>query len=354
MSVTEETLTLLDGMRVGTGTHVDQVTQDLTLAWSRAWNEVATEWESAIADLLAASKDGKWPPAHKVRRARRALRARDATRELLQDLQGMVPIRVMADVDQLLEDVAGWQRRLAASQYPAQAGGTALVTSTFDRVDKDAIRAIVDRTSKAVTSRARPLSVGADAAMRSTLIKGVTIGEHPETVAREMLARVQGAFDGGLHRAKLIARTEILDAHRAASRAQQDRLVSQGVVTGWEWIATLDLRTCPSCLSMHGTQHPPTVAGPLDHQQGRCDRLPVTATWADLGFPDIEEPSSILPDARAWFDGLPRSEQLQIMGAQRLALLDAGKVSWEDLAQRRDTAGWRPSYAPTPVRDLVA
>lgn len=354
MSVNEETLSLLAGMRVGTGTHVDQVTQDLTLAWTRAWNEVVTEWEAAIADLVAASKDGKWPAAHKVRRASRALKARDATRELLRDLQGMVPIRAMADVDQLLEDVAGWQRRLAASQYPAQAGGTVLVSSTFDRVDRDAIRAIVDRTSKAVTSRTRPLSGESDAAMRSTLIKGVTIGDHPETAAREMLTRVQGAFDGGLQRARVIARTEILDAHRAASRAQQDRLVAQGAVTGWQWIATLDRRTCPSCLSMHGTQHPPTVAGPLDHQQGRCDRLPVAATWADLGFPDIEEPPSILPDARAWFDGLPRSEQLQIMGEQRLALLDAGKVSWEDLAQRRDTAGWRPSYAPTPVRDLVA
>lgn len=354
MSVNEETLSLLDGMRVGTGTHVDQVTQDLTVAWTRAWNEVVTEWEAAIADLVAASKDGKWPAAHKVRRARRALAARDATRELLRDLQGMVPVRVMADVDQLLEDVAGWQRRLAASQYPAQAGGTVVVSSTFDRVDKDAIRAIVDRTSQAVTSRTRPLSGESDAAMRSTLIKGVTIGDHPETAAREMLTRVQGAFDGGLQRARVIARTEILDAHRAASRAQQDRLVAQGAVTGWQWIATLDRRTCPSCLSMHGTQHPPTVAGPLDHQQGRCDRLPVTATWADLGFPDIEEPPSILPDARAWFDGLPRSEQLQIMGEQRLALLDAGKVSWEDLARRRDTAGWRPSYAPTPVRDLVA
>lgn len=151
----------------------------------------------------------------------------------------------------------------------------------------------------------------------------------------------------------VIARTEMLDAHRAASRAQQDRLVAQGAVTGWEWIATLDRRTCPSCLAMHGTQHPPSVAGPLDHQQGRCDRLPVAASWKDLGF-DIPEPEPILPDARAWFDNLPQSEREQIMGATRLGLLDAGKIQWSDLAGRRETSGWRPSYAPTPVRDLVA
>ncbi|WP_346007283.1 phage minor head protein [Janibacter terrae] len=354
MAINEETLVLLDGMRTGVGTHVDQVTQDLTLAWSRAWNEVAAEWEAAIADLVAASKDGKWPPASKVRRARRALRARDATRELLKDLQGLVPVRVVQDVDALLEDVTEWQRRLTASQFPPQAGGTAVVASGFDLVDKDAIRAIVDRTSKDVVARSRPLSAQADAAMRSSLVKGVAVGDHPETAAREMVARVQGAFDGGLQRAKVIARTELLDAHRAASRAQQDRLAGQGVVTGWQWIATLDQRTCPSCLSMHGTQHPPTVAGPLDHQQGRCDRLPVAASWKDLGFPDLEEPEPILPDARVWFDGLPQSQRVQIMGAQRLALLDSGQVGWADLAKRRDTDGWRPSIVPTPVRDLAS
>lgn len=354
MSVNEETLRLLDGMRLQVAAHVDSATQDLTIAWARAWNEVAREWEAAVADLIAASEDGKWPTPVKVRRARRALRARDATRELLHDLQGMIPVRVLRDVEPMLEDVAQWQRTLTASQYPPAAGGTTLVASTFDRVDTDAIKAIVDRTSREVVSRSWPLSTQAEAAMRSTLVKGVTVGDHPEAAAREMVARVRGAFNGGLARAKVIARTEMLDAHRAASRAQQDRLVAQGAVKGWQWIATLDHRTCSSCLSMHGTEHPPSVAGPLDHQQGRCDRLPVTPSWADLGFPGIEEPPSIVPDAQAWFDGLPDADRVAIMGDARLALLDSGQISWSDLTTRRDTTGWRPSYAPTPVRDLTA
>ena len=354
MAVTDETLTALTAMRGSVAVTVDSTTQDLELAWARAWNEVAGEWEAAIADLIARSKDGAWPPPRVVRRARRALQAREATRELLLDLRGMVPIRVARDLEPMLAEVTDWQRRLTASQYPPAAGGTTVVAATFDRVDRDAVRAIVDRTSRTVVARSRPLSSQADAAMRSTLVKGIALGDHPETAAREMVGRVRGAFNGGLHRARVIARTEMLDAHRAASRAQQDRLAAQGVVTRWQWIATLDHRTCPSCLAMHGTEHPPTEAGPLDHQQGRCDRLPLTATWAHLGFPDIEEPPSILPDARAWFDGLPQSERARIMGDQRLALLDSGKVTWEDLAQRRDTAGWRPSIAPTPVRDLVA
>ena len=90
----------------------------------------------------------------------------------------------------------------------------------------------------------------------------------------------------------------------------------------------------------------------LHGQQGRCARVPLSKSWADLGFPDIDEPESVLPDAQAWFDGLPVADRERVLGRRRLALLDSGKVSWEDLAQRRDTAGWRPSYVPTPVRDL--
>lgn len=354
MSINEETLALADQMRTGVAGRVDSATQDLELAWGRAWNEVAGEWEAAVADLIAASKDGKWPSPTKVRRARRALRARDATRELLEELRGTVPARIELVLPVLTDEAVEWQRRLTAAQYPPQAGGTALVASTFERVDPDAIRAIVDRISGDVRSRSWPLSTQAEAAMRSTLVKGVAVGNNPERAAREMVARVQGAFNGGLQRASVIARTEMLDAHRAASRVQQDRLARQGVVTGWTWIATFDTRTCPSCLSMHGTEHPPAVAGPLDHQQGRCDRLPKTASWADLGFEGIEEPPSILPDAHAWFDGLPQADRERIMGTTRLQLLDSGQIGWDDLAKRRETTGWRPSYVPTPVADLAS
>lgn len=36
----------------------------------------------------------------------------------------------------------------------------------------------------------------------------------------------------------------------------------------------------------------------------------------------------------------------------RLDLLRSGRIQWADLATRRETSGWRPSYVPTSVRDL--
>ena len=351
MTVTQDTLTQVARLRASTGYGVDRVTQDLSLAWARAWNEVADEWEAAIGDLVAARTDGKWPTVSQVRRAERSARALAATKDLLQDLAATVPLRVGDGLDVLLEQVAELTRTVVATQFPPQAGGTAWVAANLNRVDADAIAAIVDRVSSRVTALSLPIAPRTDAAIRSVLIRGVAVGMHPDAAARLMVSRVRDSFDLSLARATNIARTEMLDAHRAAERAQQDR--NKDVLTGWTWLATLDPRTCESCLAMHGTEHPLTVAGPLDHQQGRCDRLPTVKSWKELGF-DVPEPESLLPDARAWFDAQPESVQISIMGEQRLALLKSGQIGWDDLAMRRRNPGWRPSFTPRPLKDLEA
>src|SRR3546814_11471968 len=74
------------------------------------------------------------------------------------------------------------------------------------------------------------------------------------------------------------------------------------------WVAQLDRRTCPSCWSQHGSKHALDEPGPLDHQQGRCARLPVTRSWRDLGF-DIDDPPSVVPDAETTFRGMRRGDQ---------------------------------------------
>lgn len=349
MSVETETLGILSEMRGSTAARVDRVTQDLDLAWGRAWKEVAGEWEKAIDELVSSRVDGAWPPPETIRRARRAALALEATEKVMRNLEILVPARVRAELDGLIAQTTQFQRDLVASQYPPQAGNLATISSSFTRVDVDSVNAIIQRTSEQVQSRAWLLSSSAVEAMKTELFRGVAYGLHPNKAARLMLQRTEGAFNGGLARARVIARTEMLDAHRSASRAQQDRM--RDVLQGWQWIATFDRRTCPSCLSLHGSEYPLTQAGPLDHQQGRCDRLPVTKSWKDLGF-DVPEPPSRLPDAEAWFNGLPQSDREAIMGRDRLSLLDDGKIGWKDLSQRVDNRAWRPSFTPTPVKDL--
>lgn len=350
MAVNRRTLRLLDGMRISMLKPVDDAAAAIILSWGTAWNELADEWAKALDDLVASSKDGRWPTRRQVTRARRVQQALEVTRAALLDLASQLPVTVTQALPAMTDDAADWSRRLTASQYPTQAGTTAEILATFDRVDAKALDAIVKRTTGQVTSLARPLTPAAEQAMRSTLIRGIALGDNPIEAAKLMLNRVEDAFNGGRNRALVIARTEMLDAHRAAGRAQ-DRALAE-VLQGWQWVAQLDTRTCPSCWAMHGTVHDLDEAGPDDHQQGRCAGVPLTKSWKDLGF-DIPEPASLLPDSRAVFDDLTQEQRLAVMGRQRLELIDSGKVAWTDLAVKRQTDGWRDSWAPRPVSDLL-
>lgn len=352
MAAGRETLRLLAGMRVALNHTVDAQVRVTVKAWATAWNELSMAWDAAVADLIAASVDGAWPSRAQVWRAERALKALDATRVALEQLVTDAGGRMVQVLPDLTTQAAEWQARLTASQLPPQAGAQATLAAQFNRVDPRALEWVVGRTTGQITALTRPLSGEAVAAMQSTLIRGVALGDNPRKAAREMVRRVAGDFNGGLTRATTIARTEMLDAHRAASQAQD--LANTDTLRGWQWVCTLDRRTCPSCLAMHGTEHALTEAGPADHQQGRCARLPLTKSWADLGFKGIDEPASVVPDGRAWFDSLPEADRVAIMGPARLNLLDSGAVSWDDLTVKRTTPGWRDSHAVTPVRDLQA
>lgn len=348
MAINRETLRLLDGLRIAINGHVDHVERALIAAWGRAWNEIATEWDAAITDLVAASKDGRWPTAGQIRRAKRAQRALEATREHLQDLAKGLPVTVAQSLPQLTDDTIGWSQRILQSELPATAAGAALIS----QVDPDALAAIVKRTTEQITALSRPLSAQAEAAIRGALIRGVAVGDNPRKVGLDMFNRVHGQFDGGLTRGLVIARTEMLDAHRDTSLLHDK--ANTDILDGWEWLSALDRRTCPACWSKHGTRHRVDERGPDGHQQCRCTRVPVTKSWADLGFKGIDEPASLMPDARDVFANLSREDQLAVMGKRRLELLDSGGIDWSDLAVKRTTKGWRDSWAPAPVGDLLA
>ena len=351
MAVNRETLRLLRSMRVAVDKTVDAATNDLVKAWVYAWDNLSRDWEAALTDLIAQSQDGAWPSRSTIYRAERVLKALDATQDALERLAREAGVRIVEDLSGITTEAAEWQARLTASQMPAQAGPQATLTASFNRVDPGALEAIVNRTTQQVTSTLLPLSMEATASMNAALLRGVALGENPKTAARAMLKRIESTFNGGLTRAMNVARTEMLDAHRGAAYAQDQ--ANADVLAGWEWSAKLDRRTCPSCLAQHGRQHPIDEPGPYDHQQGRCARVPITKTWAELGFKGITEPKSLTQDARAWFDGLPEKDQLQIMGPARLDLLKSGDIGWDDLSQRRTATGWRDSYTVTPVSALA-
>lgn len=349
MAVTPETLRLVDGMRVQIDATVDAAAADIIRAWAIAWDEVAGEWQAALEDLVANTSGAHWPTRGKVLRAERARRALQVTEDALDAVVAQSEARVLQAVPTLTTSAADWSARIVASQLPALIPGEFAVA--FNRVDPDAVAAIVKRTTEQVHALHYPLQKDAVREMKRTLVRGVALGDNPRRAAGIMLDRTEGAFNGGRNRALVIARTEMLDAHRAASR-EQDR-ANDDVLAGWQWVSSLDRRCCPSCWAKHGTTYSLEEPGPLDHQQGRCTGVPVTRSWADLGF-DIDEPPSVLADGETTFKGLPEADQLAIMGRGRLDALTSGRASWSDLSTRRSTDGWRDSYAPTPLHRLAS
>lgn len=345
MATTEDTLRLIRELRAEVAQITDQRARQLVQAWVQAWDVVSLDLTDTVNELLTITP-GQWPTAGQITRVLRArdlLQVVDARLERLADAAAVAIAHDAAAAAALGGDPA---------VYTTQLPPGARVTAGFNWVPVDALDAIVKRITEQVTSLTRPLSADAVNAMRLSLIRGIAVGDNPRRTAADMVARVEGHFNGGLTRALTISRTETLDAYRAGTQAS--RAANTDTVTGWKWLCDLSSRTCPACLALHGTVHTALESGPEGHPNCRCTAVPVTKTWADLGFTDIDEPADVFPDARAWFNQQPPAVQLQIMGPGRLTALRNGTASWEQLASKQTNTGWRDSWAVTPVKAFAS
>lgn len=346
MSITAETLLLQAQLDAQVQQVTDQQTRALTAAWVLAWAEVSGDLHDTLVELLTAQSKDRVSRAIMLRSVRlRAILALVADR--LETLATAAGVTITSDLRQVVRDAAAAQREIVTSQLPGLIDPRDLLVNV--RVTDRAFDAIVQRSTEDIVSRLRPLAPAAYDAVRRELIRGVAVGSNPRATAARMVDRAGRQFDGGLTRALVISRTETLDAHRAAAEHAQNEQAD--VLTGWVWLAHLSPRTCPSCLAKHGTLHPLDEPGPEDHPQGRCVRMPVVKPWVELGF-DVEEPPSVVVDARAWFDALPEADQVAILGRRRYELLRSGAIDWEDLTMRRRADGWRDSWVMTPVAVL--
>ena len=345
MAVTAETLKVLDEMRKRMATMTTAQTVALTRAWVEAWDVLAPELNLAILELLAAAKNGRVPASVVARN----IRLRDTIRQaraMLDELANTTKVQVTTDVGQAMLDALDHHEALIRSQLPPGQAGAGI---SFTRVSPEAVAAMVERSTQSIHKFTQPLPADVERMMKQQLIRGITVGDNPRRTAGRIIKGAEGNFNGGLTRALNIARTETLDAHRAATQASEK--TNTAILEEWEWHAALSGRTCPSCLAMHGTRHPITDPGPLDHPSGRCARVTVTKSWKDLGF-DIEEPESLTKNAEDWYAGLTPDSQVAIMGKTRAELLANGDIAWADLATRQENPGWRPSYNATAVKDL--
>ena len=314
--------------------HAAEAERQVTAAYLRAWQAVRAELEAAARDAAARIADPTAPDA--PWRLRRVVRLAAALEEL--EAAGDVAAAEARDAIALHAPRAVLLG-VEAPQVVAAAAQRALWAP-----QQSALAAIVARTTERITADFDALPAYVRRVIGDTLTTGIAGGKGSEDVARRLRDNARGALGRGLDRSRVIARTELLDASRAATRATY--LANPDVVVGWRWMASLGPRCCPACVAKHGSLHPPeeTLQG---HPSCRCVAVPALA-----GETDEESLAAVGGTGVEWLAGLDRPAQLRLLGPGRLDAYEAG-APVESFAVLRDTPGWRPAWVVRPVRDLV-
>ena len=102
MPVTRRTLRTARAIRVEIDREVEHAVADLVRAWGVAWDAVADEWRAAVAELVAAMQDGRWPSRAVILRSARVQRAMQITAAKIDELGKHVGVRVKQGLPDLL------------------------------------------------------------------------------------------------------------------------------------------------------------------------------------------------------------------------------------------------------------
>lgn len=350
MTITPDVVGIARRGKAATVKLTDQRAYQLARAWAAAWDQLALEVRDALDRLVDTATDGV-VSAQQIAQDRRLVQALAHAHDTLEVLADQTRATVTSDLEPLVLQAADTHYEQLLAQLPVDEDQTGRFG--LGVLDTDAVDTIVARTTERIHAATLPLAADAVTAMKAELVRGIVVGDNPRVVADRLVQRMEGRFAGGLARAERIARTEMLDAHRAADQAMAHR--NRSVIAAAVWTARLDSKTCPACIAMHGVEFPPEEFGPADHPQGRCTFIYRTKTWAELGIPGVEDTADVdmTGERDAWWANLTEQSQDAAIGKARADHLRNGG-RWEDLVTRRDNPDWRPSISTTPLSALAS
>lgn len=322
------------------GKILDTREKRLVEAWVEAWDGVSGELGDALYAIASAVADGEPVTPSMLVGSRRLQAAVEALADSLATVAGEAAEGIAVDLRAAVRTGEVGTAAMITDQLPDVAQMAASVVAA----DPGQITEMLNRSIENITRDMAAMPVEQAAIIRAELNRGIAVGANPRETARRMVRRMEGRFNYGLTRALVASRTETLDAHRAASQATE--LANSDVVAEWQWLTHVDPRTCRACIAQHGKTFPLDEPGPIDHHQGRCARVPVTKSWAELGFPDIEEPAPLVQSAEDEFAAMTENEQRQILGPDWEAWSrgDYPMGAWVTV---RRNENWRDSIAPT-------
>lgn len=120
-----------------------------------------------------------------------------------------------------------------------------------------------------------------DSQISRVLSEGLINGEGPIEIARQMVERVKKI---GLNRARVLARTEVINAHATATLNVYQEAEVQGVEVQSEFTTAHDDRVCRKCKALEGRVYTLSEARGLIpvHPNCRCAWVPVLIGAAGL------------------------------------------------------------------------
>ena len=155
--------------------------------------------------------------------------------------------------------------------------------------------------------------------LRAAMGRGLARGAGVAEIVR-MAAEGGAAVEGGRNRLTVIVRTGVQQAANEA--AVESYRANVDVLSGMQWLATLDSRTCLLCAPRHGEVVPlSTTTIPPLHPRCRCFLAPVPRSAAEMGLEPRQrrlfdrQPSSA-GDFGAWLKGQPAAAQREFFGSE--------------------------------------
>lgn len=301
-----------------------QTAKELARKYGVAWARVKAELDALTAKMQAARAAGI--PIDDAWLARNAVLTQLEQRILTE-------LAVYADYA---------ERTISAEQARALAAGSADAATLIGASSSASftpLQAIVSRTAVGAPLSLLLDRLAPDAAQAASdqLIESVAGGDNPRQTARAL----QQTLQQPLWKTLRIARTETVGAYRDGSL--QTFRANRTALTGWVWIATLDLTTCAVCWAMHGSHHS------LDeqfesHPNCRCTPAPLTDDQFSIKVVAGEKRFALLSAA----------DQQTILGPSKYAAYESGQISLAELVQPTLSPVWGGGLRERSLTDALS
>lgn len=226
-----------------------------------------------------------------------------------------------------------------AMTLTAAGNATGIVQAAWRRPDPEMLARIVRYAeSPAMREGLRRFGDAAAEGILDTLLTLTGQGKGSRTIATAL----RNAYAVPYSYAENMARTAQAYSYRGASHASYR--ANSDVVQGWVWLATLDSRTCVSCLSQHGTRH--TNDETLnDHHRGRCTAAPIV-----IGSRLFDG----MQTGPEWFDAQPEAVQRKAMGPGMYDAYRRGAFQWSDVSVTYADPVYGDMRRAATLRELTA